>query len=355
MKRFCFFLFLATTALAAEPTVRVVLDLNDSSRLLGVMTAQTVSVTSPTLGALNVALERISLVRMERGGEALFFLRNGDKLQGKPAWSEVKLTTKLGELSVPLAQLRQLETLDADGVPATLGDGLLLHLRFDRKNSAAKIHDAKPAVGRHGQPKSALEFDGKKTWVEVVNEKASRFGRQITMAAWVKQTGNAEQQGLIVGTGAKHRPGAGLATSGSEGVGWAPLLEGNEGMGEVSHPADLADWTLLVGTYDGVTAALYVNGRQVQTQRQPGVLAARANVIAVGGAPTLLPDEPVAVPVPVPAPDNGPAAEAPPATVPEPADGGEMAGWFKGLIDEVRIYDRALSADEVRALYEATK
>jgi prepilin-type N-terminal cleavage/methylation domain-containing protein len=29
--------------------------------------------------------------------------------------------------------------------------------------------------------------------------------------------------------------------------------------------------------------------------------------------------------------------------------------YFKGLIDEVRIYNRALSADEIKALYDATK
>jgi hypothetical protein len=29
--------------------------------------------------------------------------------------------------------------------------------------------------------------------------------------------------------------------------------------------------------------------------------------------------------------------------------------WFNGLIDEVRIYNRALSASEIKALYEATR
>jgi len=29
--------------------------------------------------------------------------------------------------------------------------------------------------------------------------------------------------------------------------------------------------------------------------------------------------------------------------------------WYKGIIDEVRIYNRALSDEEIKALYEATK
>ena len=307
MKILLLFLAISSLALSLEPPVRVVLDLNDGSRLLGEMPAQTIAVDSSTLGTLNVALGRVSVVRMEHDGNALFFLRNGDKLQGKLAWTEVKLTTKLGELSVPLSQLRQLETLDADGVPATLGDGLLLHLRFDRANNPGKIHDAKPATGHRGKPKTALEFDGKKSWIEVANDNGKRLSRQITMCAWVRQTGSGEQPGLIVGIGAKHRPGAGLAASANEGVGWTPMLEGSEGPpGEVAHPADLAEWTLVVGTYDGVTSTLYLNGIQVQTQRQPGVLAARTGVFTIGGAPNVFQAEPE--PAPAQAADGAVAA-----------------------------------------------
>lgn len=349
------FLFLTMSAFAAETPVRVVLDLNDSSRLLGEMPAQSVSVDSATLGALKVALERVSVIRMERDGAHLF-LRNGDKFQGKLGWTDVKLTTKLGELTVPLSHLRQLETLDPDGVPATLGDGLVLHLQFDRTNSAAKIHDAKPAAGHRGKPKSALEFDGKKSWVEIPNER--RLARQVTMCAWVKQTGGGELTGLIVAALANRKPGAALGSSSGNGIGWSPSLEGGECPTDVVHPSDLDEWTLVVGTYDGVTAALYLNGRQVQTQRAPGVLAGRASVFAIGGAPGLSQTEPEPAPAPAAAPAppaDGAAAAEVAVAVPEPVDGSELTGWFKGLIDEVRIYDRALSADEVRALYEATK
>ncbi len=31
------------------------------------------------------------------------------------------------------------------------------------------------------------------------------------------------------------------------------------------------------------------------------------------------------------------------------------SNWYYGLIDEVRIYNRALSAEEIKAIYEATK
>jgi hypothetical protein len=35
--------------------------------------------------------------------------------------------------------------------------------------------------------------------------------------------------------------------------------------------------------------------------------------------------------------------------------GGDSDGWFPGLIDDVRIYSRALSASEISALYNAEK
>jgi|GEM_PF-3391626 hypothetical protein len=355
MKRILVFLFLAASVVAADSPVRVALDLNDGSRLLGEMPPQTVAVASPTLGNLNVALDRVSVMRMEHDGTATFFLRNGDKLQGKPAWTEVKLATKLGGLSAPLAQVRRLETFDADGVPSSLGEGLLLHLRFDRKNAAVKIHGAKPAAGRRGAAKSALEFDGKKSWVEVSNENGFRCGREATVCAWVKPMGSGEQQGLILGSFSNRKPGFGLGVSPGEGVTWTPVLEGNEGPYEIQHPADLTEWTLLIGAYDGVTAALYVNGRQAQTQRMPGVLAARAKMIVIGGAPNLVAPDAEPNPAEVaPPPPNG-AAPAENAPAPAAADGTDVAGWFKGLIDEVRIYNRALNADEVRALFDATK
>jgi hypothetical protein len=35
--------------------------------------------------------------------------------------------------------------------------------------------------------------------------------------------------------------------------------------------------------------------------------------------------------------------------------GSEYAGFYQGLIDEIRIYNRALSDSEIKALYEASK
>lgn len=70
-------------------------------------------------------------------------------------------------------------------------------------------------------------------------------------------------------------------------------------------------WTHLAGTYDGSTLRLYVDGAEVASRAAPGGLAASDGPLRIGG--------------------NGLWSE-----------------WFRGSIDDVRVYARALSAAEVR-------
>ncbi len=71
-------------------------------------------------------------------------------------------------------------------------------------------------------------------------------------------------------------------------------------------------WTHLAATYDGTTLKFFVNGVQVSSKPGVGPIAASSGALRVGG--------------------NGAWGE-----------------YFKGLIDDVRIYNRALSATEVQA------
>ena len=71
-------------------------------------------------------------------------------------------------------------------------------------------------------------------------------------------------------------------------------------------------WTHLAATYDGATLRLYVNGVQVKTLAITGSIKASTGVLRIGGN----------------------------------AVWGE---WFAGLIDEARLYNRALTAAELQA------
>src|SRR5213076_1255747 len=92
------------------------------------------------------------------------------------------------------------------------------------------------------------------------------------------------------------------------GGAWPPgarIMVGPTGLG-------LNTWTHVAGTFDGATMRLYVNGVEVMSQAQPAALTATAGTLQIG------------------------------------ADSytGEN---FAGRIDEVRIYNRALTAAEIQA------
>ena len=76
----------------------------------------------------------------------------------------------------------------------------------------------------------------------------------------------------------------------------------------------LNTWTHLATTYDGANLRYYVNGVLVGTTAGTGTINAANGALRIGG--------------------NNSA----------PLGQGE---WFKGLIDEVRIYNRALTAAEI--------
>jgi hypothetical protein len=70
-------------------------------------------------------------------------------------------------------------------------------------------------------------------------------------------------------------------------------------------------WTHLAGTYDGATVRLYVNGVQVSSRAQTGAIPISTNPLQIGGD-----------------------------TI--------YGQYFPGRVDEVRIYNRALSATDIQ-------
>ena len=71
-------------------------------------------------------------------------------------------------------------------------------------------------------------------------------------------------------------------------------------------------WTHVALTYDGATLRLYVNGTQVATPATTGAIQATDSPLWIGG--------------------NNPYGE-----------------YFQGLIDEVRVYNRALTQADIQA------
>jgi hypothetical protein len=73
-------------------------------------------------------------------------------------------------------------------------------------------------------------------------------------------------------------------------------------------------WYFIAGTWDGVTRRAYLNGIQEATETESDALSAGSGCVCIGA-------------------------------------GFNRTSNFKGQIDDVRIYNRALSADEIKRLY----
>jgi len=208
-------------------------------------------------------------------------------------------------------------------------EGLVLYLAFDEgegdtaedlsghENNGSIIGGAEWVKGKD---KNALEFDGKDDYVEVPYKEMFNITHTITLAAWVKPamvpfTGS-RCRGIINGKKSKHGPYL-LQMCGS-GCDIGFWLGGNW-ISVISRPIlDTQNFWHLVGTYEeDVGLKIYVNG-ELDIER--------------GG--------------------QGPIEENVKEGVVIGHNYGIISHSFEGIIDEVVIYNKVLTEEEIKALYE---
>src|SRR5437660_1178172 len=163
-------------------------------------------------------------------------------------------------------------------------------------------------AGRFG---NALVFNGTSARVNIPNSASLQLTTGMTLEAWVNpSTVDGAWRDVIykatdnyyleaTSTNASKPAGGGtFGGAGSESYGTAALA--------------VNTWTHLATTYDGSTLRLYVNGVQVSSQARTGNLATSTSALQIGGDST-------------------------------------YGQYFTGTIDEVRIYNRALSQAEIQS------
>jgi hypothetical protein len=173
-----------------------------------------------------------------------------------------------------------------------------------------------------GKIGGALLFDGKGDWVHVANESNFDCTSEVTVAAWIKVNRFDKDYQAIIAKGdsawrIQRNQGADSIEFACSGL---KIPSGNQYGGLYGEKSvNDGKWHHVAGVYNGEKMILYVDGKEDASQPASGPIANN--------------DEPVYI-----------------------GENVEMTGRFwNGLIDDVRVYNYALSNGQITALYNEGK
>jgi formylglycine-generating enzyme required for sulfatase activity len=234
----------------------------------------------------------------------------------EPGWKPPSTSPDSGRAAVPKPNLKE---------PDSLRVGLVGHWTFDegtgttardssgKGNHGTVMGGAKWAKGKVG---GALEFDGRDDFVLIPNESSFDITRSITVAVWIKIASFTKGWQAIVTKGDTHGSWRLQRDDKESSLTWACSALSHHRYGDLRGGVAVDDgrWHHVAGVYDGTRTYLYVDGKVDTSARASGTIRASNYHVCIGH---------------------------------NAQEGGRH---FHGLIDEFRIYDRALSAEEISLL-----
>jgi hypothetical protein len=261
----------------------------------------------------------------------------------------VSVAQPIGAGPAPAATAAEAAAPQGDAGPDPLTVGLVAYWKFDETNAGDVVVDSS-GNGHTGTPvngplpstltppvgfrdPASRSFDGVSQYILIPNNAEMNFGGATTLTAWVNIASVTDGCHYFLAHGYCFTPPGEVALRiGAPGCGggtpphyWAA---GSWLMAEHSAVAPLYDldlnvWIHIAGVYDGQNWLLYRNGEEIA--RLPSM---------VGAVPVVS--------------DWAIGARAPGVSpcLPVPAE-----RYFNGLIDEVRLYSRALGPSEILELY----
>ncbi len=185
------------------------------------------------------------------------------------------------------------------------------------KNHGTRIGDPPPpwVAGKTGQADDfALDFDGISQYVEVPDSTSLSLTKDFTIAAWIRPDDVSGGRGIVTKCeGSSHKQYVLTIANGQLRLEYE--LSGNN-YSLTGGTVESGDWQHVAVTVDGsLLVNLYMNATTAASETAPGEVFAQANPVAIGRW-----------------------------------SGTYNSNYFDGLIDDVRIYDYALSAAEIRML-----
>jgi hypothetical protein len=198
--------------------------------------------------------------------------------------------------------------------------GLVAAYSFNEANGAVAIDTSgrgnngviagatRTAAGFSG---NALSFDGLNDWVTVPDAASLQLTTAMTIEAWIAPSDlNGWQSVVLKEGGSALAYGLYASDTAARPAAYVRIGQTDTGAASTS-PLPLNTWTHLAATFDGGRLKLYINGELIKSKDVAGTLSAGSGPLRIGGN----------------------------------AIWGE---FFTGLIDEVRIYKRALSKAEIQ-------
>ncbi|MCX6922096.1 MAG: immunoglobulin domain-containing protein [Verrucomicrobia bacterium] len=173
-----------------------------------------------------------------------------------------------------------------------------------------------------GEVGQAFDFDGTSQYVDVADNASLNPTGSISVEAWIYPrlplNGIASPIVKKAGEGSGQLDGYSLETAGSSGVLFAVCLNGGQQwVLTAPAPMPIGQWNHYVGVYDGARVSIYLNGTLAATVAVSGQILPSGNHLQIGH---------------------------------DPAD---PSRYFNGLIDEAGVYNMALSAAQIQAIYQA--
>ena len=335
---------------AGPETAQLAIELRDGSHVVGKGLDDALNFHSPAMGDLKLTWAGIRSIEYAgtNTDRARLTATNGDVYEVQFSTPAVHVETSFGRSELPVKLIRSIK-VSAAGRAGPWPPGLVSLWSGEGSgydpaggNTAALCGNATFADGKIGQ---AFSLDGVNSYVKIPQSPNLNLTDQITIAFWMKAAADNPMttvQGLVVSDFYVVEIDA--AHGGRWGVNFAVSTTANAPMDASGHtsivnfthtsqangssaPVTSGQWHHIAATYDGAKLQLYVDGMPWgNPMRETGTLV------------PMLPKSYLTI-----------GSEDGRTTCPE-CFGNR---YFKGLIDEVAIYNRALPAREIQALCAA--
>jgi len=314
------------------PPCRVTFELRDGSRVVGQSDDDFIRFHSPLLGDLKLAVQEISAVEYASTNSAKLTTAKGDTLMVWFADSQLKAKTSFGKIQLAVDTIRKL-TVSASGVAGARRPGLVAlwsgedNGRDSIGTNDAELMDINFADGQAGR---AFLLNGDSSWMKIPASPSLDIGKGagLTISAWIKPSNVISFHPILEWEVTRQKNAVQLW------LGHLPqdrgVLFGNVGDDQGNtHSLCSAPGAVVSGrfqhialTYDKTSGMgkLFVNGRVV-AQENLGIFTPHTtDDLFISRRPCDRPGD------------------------------WTYNTFFGGLLDEIAIYNRALSTSEIQAI-----